>query len=112
MEHFPLDVLYEATVLLLISGGKKDKEPLQSEHKTLIYMTLILKSYTRDLVEQWNEDSVIATNLCETAILTLTWRLSDISLLALLLSSSDLLSDRTSIDGLLEFSWTNVLHSV
>lgn len=75
-------------------------------------MTLILKSYNRGLVEQWNEDSVIATNLRESASLTLTWRLSDISLLALLLSSSDFLSDRTSIDGLLELSWTNVLHSV
>lgn len=57
-------------------------------------------------------DGIIIANLRETPSLTLTWRLSDINLLALLLSSSDFLSDRTSIDGLLEFSSTNVLHSV
>lgn len=45
-------------------------------------------------------------------ILTLTSSASDSSLLALLLSSSDCLSERTSIAGLLEFSSMNVLQSV
>lgn len=44
--------------------------------------------------------------------LTLTSSASDMSLLALLLSPSDCLSERTSIDGLLEFSSMNVLQSV
>lgn len=44
--------------------------------------------------------------------LTLTSSASDMSLLALLLSPSDCLSERTSMDGLLEFSSTNVLQSV
>lgn len=58
MEHLPLDVLYKATVLLLISGGKKDKEMLQSEQK---------QSFPRHSFSiQWDEDSVITANLRET----------------------------------------------
>lgn len=62
-------------------------------------------------VPQKEEFAAIA-EVPETLSLTLTRRLSDISLLALLLSPSDCLSERTSIDGLLEFSSMNVLHSV
>lgn len=59
----------------------------------------------------FKEDLLWQLNL-ESIFLTLTSKASDISLLALLRSPSDCLSERTSIGGLLEFSSMNVLQSM